>query len=67
MTQELEEENLEEEYTIQPMDDEPSTSGEQPLTGGYPPFIDMGIIPPPTYLVIDVCSVTFDQLKKRIM
>lgn len=27
----------------------------------------MGITPPPTNRVMDVCNVTFDQLKKRIV
>jgi hypothetical protein len=67
LTHELEEEKYEEEDTIQPMDDEPSTPGEQPLTGGHLPFREMGITPPPADRVMDVCSVTFDQLKKRIM
>jgi len=49
------------------MDDEPSTPGEQPLKRGNLLFGEMGITPPPIDKVIDVCSVTFDLLKKRIM
>ena len=38
LTQEMEEEALEEEYTIQPMDDESGTPEEPPLTSGHLPF-----------------------------
>lgn len=58
---------MEEEDTIQPMDDEPGTPEEPPLTDDHLPFEEMGITPPPTYRVMDVCSVMFDQLKKSIM
>lgn len=67
MTHELEEEQYEEEDTNQPMDDEPITSSEQPITGGHLPFREMGITYSITNRVMDVCNVTFDHLKKRIV
>jgi len=60
-------EEFEEEDTIQRMDDEPGTPEEPSLIGGYLPFGETRIIPPPTDRVMDVCSVKFDQQKKRIM
>lgn len=62
LTHEQEEQHYEEEDTIQPMDDDPNTPGEQPLMGGNLPFREMGIIPTPTNRVTYVCSVIFDQL-----
>lgn len=49
------------------MDDELDTLEEPPLTSGHLPFGEMGVTPPPTDIVMVVYSVTFDQLKKRIM
>jgi len=37
---------LEEEYTIQPMDDEPGTQEEPLLIDDHLPFEEMGITPP---------------------
>lgn len=47
LTQEMEEEQFEEEDTIQPMEEEPNTLGEHPLTSVHLPFGEMGITPPP--------------------
>ena len=47
LTIELEQEKYEEEDTINSIGDEPSTPGEQPLTGGHLSFREMGITPPP--------------------
>lgn len=63
----MEEEQYEEEDTIQLMDDESGSLKEKPLTGDHLPFGEMGITPPLAHRVRDVCSVTFDELKKRIL
>jgi len=67
LTQELQEEKVEEEVTIHPMDDEPNTPYQQPLTGGHLPFREMEITPPPKNQVMNVCNIKFDQQKKRIV
>ena len=57
---------MEEEDTIQPMDDELVSPEEPSLRGGHVLFREMGITPPPAEGVMDVCSVMFDYIKKRI-
>lgn len=42
LNQDIEEEELEEEDTIQPIDDELGSPQEPPLTGGHLPFVEMG-------------------------
>jgi len=49
------------------MEEETNNLGKYPLIGGHLPFGDMGITPPPTNSVMDVCNVTFDQLKQRVV
>lgn len=49
------------------MDDELGTSKKPPLTGGHLPIWEMGIMPPPVDKVMDVCSIMFDKIKKRIV
>jgi len=66
MTQEIEEE-LEEEDTIQPMDDETGTPNEPPLSGGHLPFGEMGITPPLEDRVMGVYNFMFDQQENMIM
>ena len=66
MTQEIVVE-LEEKDVIKPIADELGTPSKPPLTGGHLPFTEMGIVPPADDRVMDVCNVTFDQLKKRIL
>jgi len=66
MTHEIEEE-LEEDDTIHPIDDELGSLEEPPLMGGHLPFDEIGITTPPEEKFMDVCNVTFDQLKKRIV
>lgn len=65
LTQEMEEEQFEEEDTIQQMEEEPNTLGEHPLISGHLPFGEMEITLAPKNKVMDVCSVTFNQLKEK--
>lgn len=53
---------MEEEYTIQPMEEELNTPEEHPLICVHLTFREIGITPPPIDRVMDVLIVTFDQL-----
>jgi len=66
LSQEIEEQELEEEDTIQTMDDKPSSSEEPPLTCAHILFGEMGITRSSTDRFLDVCSVMFDQLKNFV-
>lgn len=66
MTQEIEEE-LKEDDAIHPIDDEPGSPKEPPLTSGHLPFDETEITPLPEDRVMDMCNVTFNYLKKRIV
>lgn len=58
---------MEEDDTIQPADDKLGSLEEPPLMSGNIPFDEIGITPPPKDKFMEVCNVTFDPLKKRIM
>ena len=66
MTHDIEE-KLEEEEDIDEIADDQSIQPESPLTSGHIPLSEMGIVPPPDNMVMDISNFTFNQLKKRIV